>query len=177
MPKTLDMEAVTLSEALEILAAKAAQPTKRRQKPKDQAKQKQKAKAKAKAKQKRRRAEQIVTRRPPPLPDDDAPVPPHRGQPYTAQAERDCQGFGLVPEQRPLCGQSFTLWPPDSRSQQQILKATLRSACYLSPQLTVTVLGLPDQQMPEMKTGMRLLSCPQPNEAGPFRQVTAFWPG
>ena len=30
--------------------------------------------------------------------------------------------------------------------------------------------------MPEMKTGMRLLSCPQPNEAGPFRQVTAFWP-
>ena len=52
MPKTLDMETVTLSEALEILAAKAAQPAKKTKAKKTKAKTKAKAKPKAKAKTK-----------------------------------------------------------------------------------------------------------------------------
>ena len=52
MPKTLDMESVTLSEALEILAAKAAQPAKKTKAKKTKAKTKAKAKPKAKAKTK-----------------------------------------------------------------------------------------------------------------------------
>ena len=52
MPKTLDMESVTLSEALEILAAKAAQPAKKTKAKKTKAKTKAKAKPKEKAKTK-----------------------------------------------------------------------------------------------------------------------------